>query len=260
MTPISVRSKPIRQLRSLFRRFRNAVKAFRNNEIGYHLSIGRFGNFDVAYRQGTTDEEVISHSFEKDMFFTSITDYAPEPHHIILDVGAHIGTFSLLAASKVTKGMVYAVEANKESFNYLRINIVLNKCHNVTANHLALSDRKGETTLYYRDVNSGHSIMTKTSHGEQVPTDTLSDYFSMNGIEHCHFVKFNCEGAEFPILLSAPAEVLSHIDNMLILYHCDLAMGYNHKDLEKHLQNCGFKTKTLNQEDDRGWIVARQMK
>ena len=38
-----------------------------------------------------------------------------------------------------------------------------------------------------------------------MPADTLSGFITEHNIKHCDLIKFNCEGAEFPILLSTMA-------------------------------------------------------
>ena len=70
------------------------------------------------------------------------------------------------------------------------------------------------------------------------------------------FAKFNCEGAEFPILMSADQLTLSKFDKMLVLYHCDLVSGASERVLHEKLQHCGFRTSTRNQTEDRGWMIA----
>ena len=89
-----------RRMRFLLKRIMNSVRALRGESVGISLAIDRFGPFEVAFRRRTSDEEVVRHSFDDDIFFSNVSDYAPESDHIIIDVGAHIGTFSLLAASK----------------------------------------------------------------------------------------------------------------------------------------------------------------
>ena len=73
------------------------------------LAIGDFDGFQVAYRKGTADELVVKHSFSHDIFFSGVPEYRPAEDHVIIEVGAHIGTFSILAASKAKRGHVYAI-------------------------------------------------------------------------------------------------------------------------------------------------------
>jgi FkbM family methyltransferase len=221
------------------------------------LAIGSFGGFDIAYRRNTADESVIGHSFDKDIFFSGVPEYQPDEGHVIIDIGAHIGTFSLLSSSKVRRGKVYAIEACEDSFNYLRINVALNRCANISVHHLAMADKEGTCTLYYDASNWGHSIVKQLSRfSETVESSTLSAFFQSNRITECHFMKVNCEGSEFPIVLSTPSEVLRRIGIILILYHCDLWSNNTEADLISHLESCGFHCVVRNRSEKRGWIIA----
>lgn len=221
------------------------------------LAIGSFGGFDIAYRKGTADEAVIRDSIVNDIFFTRVPEYKPVDGHVIVDIGAHIGTFSLLASSKVGLGKVYAIEAGEDSCNFLRINIALNHCTNISVHHLAIADKEGTCTLYHAPGNWGHSIVKKLSRfSETVRSCTLSAFFESNRITECNFMKLNCEGSEFPILLNTPIDILKRIGTILVLYHCDLWTANTHVDLISHLESSGFNCVIRNQSEKRGWIIA----
>jgi FkbM family methyltransferase len=221
------------------------------------LAIGSFGGFDVAYRKNTADEAVIRHSFDNDIFFSGVPEYQPNEDHVIIDIGAHIGTFSLLASSRVGRGKVYAIEACEDSFNFLRINVALNQCANISAHHLAMADKEGTCTLYYGTGSWGHSTVKKLSRFcEAVRSCTLSTFFQSNQIAECHFMKLNCEGSEFPILLSTPNNVLQRIGTILVLYHCDLWSSNTEVDMISHLESNGFNCVVRNRSEKRGWIIA----
>jgi FkbM family methyltransferase len=221
------------------------------------LKIASFGGFEVAYRQGTTDEAVLKDSFDHDIFFSGVPEYQPGDADVIIDVGAHIGTFALLAASKVPRGAVYAIEACEDSFNLLRINAGLNKLGNLSTFHLALSDRRGSCTLYHDAGNWGHSVVRELSdRSETVECCTLQQFFEEAGIRSCSFIKFNCEGSEFPILLGAPPDLLRQVRMMLVLYHCDLWTTNSGEDLISHLGTSGFECQIRKRTEKRGWIVA----
>jgi FkbM family methyltransferase len=176
---------------------------------------------------------------------------------VVLDIGAHIGTFSLLAAEKASRGRVFAIEASRETFELLRLNIALSGHRNIVAEHLAMADRDGVIELHHDpDGNYGHSI-THNARGtsESVPATTLTRYLNQNGLHDVSLVKFNCEGAEFPILLSTPAAVLQRIEKMIVLYHCDL-VDAQAVTLIQHLRDSRFDTRVLNETASRGWIIA----
>jgi FkbM family methyltransferase len=221
------------------------------------LRIGSFANFQIAHREGTADEAVIAHSFDRDIYFAGVPEYRPSIGDVIIDIGAHIGTFSLLASSKVPAGRVYAVEASEDSYNLLRMNVALNSASNVSVHHLAIMDRRGSVTLYHDSGNWGHSVVKKLSRGsEGVPACSLSEFLEDNNIRFCDFIKLNCEGAEFPILLRADPKVLRRFGVILVLYHGDLWERNSSQDVVDHLVMSGFQCYVRNQSETRGWIIA----
>jgi FkbM family methyltransferase len=224
-----------------------------------HLAIGSFGGFEIAYRKDTVDEKVITKSFDNDIFFSGVPEYQPHEGHVIIDIGAHIGTFSLLSSSKIGRGKVYAIEASKDSFNLLRSNAARNHCTNISMHHLALADKDGTCTLHHSTENWGHSIVKRrstSSESETVKCCTLTNFLEKYRIKECQFMKLNCEGAEFPILLSTPNNVLQRFDTILILYHCDLWSNNTENDLISHLESSSFNCVIRNQSTERGWIIA----
>ena len=222
------------------------------------LRIKTFGRFEVAFRSNTDDEAALTRSLDRDALIARLPTYRPNETDIIIDVGAHIGTFALLAASKVPRGRVYAIEPCEDSFNLLRINASLNKLQNLLTFHVALADDQGICKLHYEFGNQGHSIVHPFSnYGELVECCTLQNFLDENRIGTCDLIKFNCEGAEFPILLSSPPDLLKRIKNMLVLYHSDLWTKDTLEELLAHLYASGFECKNTGQYSERrGWIFA----
>lgn len=221
------------------------------------IAIDSFGGFEIAYRKDTADEAVIEHSFDNDIFFSGVLEYQPLEGDVIIDVGAHIGTFSILSSSKVGSGKVFAIEASKDSFNLLRINVALNQCANISVYHLAITEKEGTCTLYHDTENRGHSTVKRLSKSsETVESCTLSTFLERNRIDECHFMKMNCEGGEFPILLSTPTNVLKRFTTICVLYHCDLWSNNTEYDLISHLESSGLNCVIRNRSENRGWIIA----
>ena len=213
--------------------------------------------FTVAYRPASSDEAVIAHSFEHDIFLRGVPEYQPQSTHTVLDVGAHLGDFSLLLSRSVQR--VYAVEARQETFALLKTNLFLNGVTNVIADHAALGDRHGYTQLYLATEGESWGDSTTfnfSGSAEYVSSLTLERYLFERNIPEVNFAKFNCEGAEFPILLSADKQTLSKFETMLVLYHCDLVSGGKERMLHEKLGQCGFTTSTRHQTEGRGWIIA----
>jgi FkbM family methyltransferase len=229
------------------------------SQVAKAIAVEPVGGFDVAFRKGTADEEVIKHSFDDDIFFPAIPEYVPADGDVIVDIGAHIGTFAILAARRVGNGRVIAAEASRESFDLLRINTALNRCENIAYSHVAVSDKEGTVELFHDVGNWGHSTVKQlSSKSETVAAQPFPAFLESHQVTRCHLLKMNCEGSEFPIILSTPHDVLRRFQRMLVLYHCDLWSQQNEHDLLAHLQASGFTCRIVNQAADRGWIIATQ--
>jgi FkbM family methyltransferase len=215
--------------------------------------------FEISYRPGTADEDVLDHSFHNDIFMGSIPEYKPTASDIVIDVGAHIGTFSLLLSRVITQGKIFAVEASAETFLHLENNILGNNLRQVVPCHLALSDHNGTARLYHdlHAGNWGHSLTAQLSdEWELVQCESLEQFFDRRGVTCCNLLKLNCEGAEFRILLNAPVELLKRIRHLLVLYHEDLERSHTLSELQAHLQSAGFLVRLRHNTGARGWMIC----
>jgi len=200
-------------------------------------------------------------SFENDLFLTGVPEYRIKPNHIIIDIGAHIGCFSLLAASKAPKGKIYSFEPSAETCQLLKKNVQANNVTNIKIFGLALAGKNGTALLYHDTVrgNWGHSITKVLSaESETVTCITLENFIESENIPFIDFIKFNCEGAEFGILLNTSSPVLERIKCMLILYHGYLEETFSEEQLAEHLSKAGFiiHHRYRNKDDDSGWLIA----
>jgi FkbM family methyltransferase len=243
------------------RRIKAAIASARTQESG--LKIATIGGFDVAFRPNTADEAVMRQSFDNDIFLKEIRDFTISHDAIIVDVGAHIGTFSMFISKKTPRGCVFAVEASLDSFNIASMNCKLNQLENVVIEHVALAGETGLIQLHHDpDGNWGHSIVKALSHhsAETVAATTLVEFMERHSLGGIDLIKFNCEGAEFPILLNCPVSILSEIKKMIILYHlyqrCDLTSPENLHKLVTRLQEAGFEVEIKNRAVNSGWIIA----
>ena len=232
-----------------------AARAFRVGEYDYHLALLEEDGLYVAYREGTADESVLKHSLRRDIFLPGVPEYQPRSSDTVIEVGSHIGTFTVLIARQVDR--VYAIEPSRETFDYLRINCLLNRLDNVRPFHLALGQERGLATLYHDRENWGHTTMKQLTHeSETVPMATLTDFMADQEIDRCDFLRMNCEGAEFPILLCTPPETLERVDAMLVSYHCDL-VSVPLESLVAHIRRAGLEVEIRNRTSPyHGWLVA----
>ncbi len=227
-----------------------------------HLGKFQYDAIDVIFRRGTSDEDVLEHSFDKDIFYPAIPEFEASEQAMIIDVGAHIGTFSFLSIANRKATKVFALEPNSESYSILLRNVKANKLEQkIITIPKALSDVSGKEQLYLDAENWNHSLThVNSDNAEWVETISLSRLFEEFSIDTCDLIKFNCEGSEFKIILSLQAATLSKIKMMLILFHEDLVNGLHRGDLIRYLNEAGFLTRLENESERRGWIIAKNSK
>ena len=122
---------------------------------------------------------------------------------VVLDIGAHIGYFSLVFARLVgTEGRVFAFEPNPDNYALLKKNVELNGYRNIVCVQKAVSNTTGKVKLHLCPANSGgHRIFGPMENGKTVDVESvrLDDYFA-DWQGHIDFVKVDVEGAELEVI------------------------------------------------------------
>jgi FkbM family methyltransferase len=162
----------------------------------------------------------------------------------VIDVGANIGTFAVLAACASTRAMVHCYEPSPDACRLLRRNAALNGVERrIIVNEVAVAGSTAPLWLECTPQSSLRSI----SRGEaraggdriQVRALTLAAVFAERGISWCDFLKLDCEGAEYEILRACPPELLDRIGRIALEYH-DWGRGQDHRELLDILRGRGF--------------------
>lgn len=168
-----------------------------------------------------------------------------KPGDTVIDVGANIGCFSMLASSLVgPTGRVIALEPELSTFEQLRKNIALNQAENVTPLRLALSNDIGTTELYSGDSMLFSSMFDSVdgrnmeSLAQKVPTMSLSQLMWQEKFDHCDYLKLDCEGAEYQILDAVDEELGRKITQVVIEIHT--IPGREPTEITSKLENLGF--------------------
>jgi FkbM family methyltransferase len=196
-----------------------------------------------SLRRNTFDSGVIIESWWLKSYTRHLKNVPSDA--VIIDIGAHIGAFSLLAATKYTQSHIYAFEPSSENFALLNKNIKANNLEKrIKTFNIAVTDGKKKTiTLNIHPSNLGmHSVVFDYNPGEkgqqhEVLTTSLDGIFSENKIKTCHLLKLDCEGAEYSILFAASKNTLEKINNIVMEYN-----DYEEIErLKKILADAGFK-------------------
>jgi FkbM family methyltransferase len=173
-----------------------------------------------------------------------LMDFYEKHHRIqrgetVIDIGAHIGIFAVLAASK--GATVYAYEPTPGSYELLCRNTA--RWPVVHAFPLAVADTTGTVSFVETagPASSGNMVVytapsqATPSHSFTAKSTTLAEIFSENHIEQCDLLKVDCEGAEVEIFKNVPDGVCQKIKNIAMEYH------HNLPEMRKILEAKGFK-------------------
>ena len=192
---------------------------------------------------------------------------------VFLDVGAHIGYFSMKAAPKVGKtGRVVAFEPNPETLELLRGNVTANHASNVTVMPVACTDKERTLTLYASPIeNTGASSLSRdnaaisANAGARAYTTRgrpIDDVVNELNLARVDAIKIDVEGAELSVLRGAfqtlkrfhPKLVLEVIPSQLAAFQS------TPEDLTKLLKEAGYdRARPLNPEKaDWEWTSPRE--
>ena len=187
-----------------------------------------------------------------------IEDFEINVNDTVIDIGAHIGLFSLLVSQRCKTGKILSFEPVRENFDLLVSNLKLNHIENVLPFNMAVSKNLDKLNLFLNDDQSAHSIFPKSSESISVESTSLQKIFEENKISSCKLLKLDCEGAEYEIIDSLPLEYLNKIQNIVMEYHSADTKPELVKNLIQKIKNAGFKIKTRPHHDDMGFLIARK--
>ncbi len=154
------------------------------------------------------DRELIDGGFERaEMGFVS---RLLRPGMTVLDIGAHHGLYTLLAAKRVgARGRVIAFEPSPREKKRLQRHVRLNRATNVSIQGVALGDEAGEADLFLVEGKQDWCNSLQPPATEErtcrvrVEVRRLDDVLDESGIARVDFIKLDVEGAELSFLHGA---------------------------------------------------------
>lgn len=183
---------------------------------------------------------------------TAIVVGALRPGDTMIDVGAHVGYFSVLSRLCVgPQGSVFAFEPLPETYRRLLKNVIGNRLQNVMALPIAVSDCCGEASFYLDPANEGESSLL--DRGGQVrhvvQTSTLDAVFENFLEKRPRVMKLDAEGVELNILHGAAAFFETHAPDLVICEHNGGALsnaGISADELRAFFDCRGYRCGVIN--------------
>ncbi len=209
--------------------------------------------------------KLLADGFQEEKYETEVFKKKVREGMVVVDVGANIGYYSLIAAKLVGKsGIVYAFEPMLSNYALLCKNIEINSYINVVPIQKAVSNKTGKSKLWYEKDWSGspsfwkECALTVSHHkslekGGFVEVETIAlDEFLRN--QKVDIIKIDAEGAEGLILDGAKRILKSNYPLVIFMEFWPDALrnlGTNPIGLLYKLQEYGFKICFINEKKQK---------
>ncbi len=244
--------KKIKTLKKIFKIIKNRQTYFLDY---FGLIKGQFVEYElkngVRYktRSKTFDRYIINEVWIHNLY---TQEFGIREKDIVLDIGAHIGIFSIFASKIARKGKVYAFEPSPESFKLLKENISLNNLKNIIPVNKGFSSKKGGRKMYIS--NEDHREDSFYSRGKkeiEIKTISLNDFFKEYNIDKIDFLKMDCEGAEYEIFRNSSKKSLRKLKKIAMEYH-NIGEKKNLNSLKAFFKKNGFVVKEGHKGENNG--------
>jgi FkbM family methyltransferase len=179
-----------------------------------------------------------------------------QPSDVFCDVGANIGIFSLVGASRMSGSAgalrIFAFEPTPATYRTLAANVSLNRFDCIETVNAAVGAEEGTATLYLNDVwKDGLNALAKPQRGDakvisevEVPVVTLDTFLRSRSVSRVDYLKIDVEGAELAVLEGARL-LLEASPNCIVIFECSVsnaaAFGYHPEKIMKLFREIGFQ-------------------
>ncbi len=175
-----------------------------------------------------------------------------KPGDTVLDIGAHFGYFSLIAAKSVgQEGKVYAFEPGPENFELLVRNVRLNGYGHIHPANKAVGSRCGPATFLLAESSDGHSFfphpLSPTKARISVECTTIDEF--LRG-ESVNVAKIDIEGGELSALDGMKETVAKNRELVLfieLMPTCLRNAGCSPNDLLSRLEEMGYEVQVIDE-------------
>lgn len=189
--------------------------------------LDRAGQSLVTARRGGCDFRLdLSSHIDRKIFYqgghegwdTRFVESLVPPGGVVVDVGANIGWYSMVAARRCgAEGRVFSFEISAPEAERLRGNVRLNGFSQVEVVFMALSDRTGEIGVTAnRDAGMTAIATSDAEQATRIAVTTLDAFCAENGVSRLDFIKCDIEGSEVAFLRGA-AETLRRFRPVLLI-------------------------------------------
>jgi len=218
------------KLSNQFKEIKPVLKEYKINNINIK-------SYD--YNSSTAIDSVCK-ELKKDCY--NIEHIPFEDNDIVMDIGAHVGVFSIYLAKKFPFIKIYSYEPIPENYENLAKNIEINNVKNITIFNKAITGDRRTLDMSMHFINTGgataqlKNIKLPEHSYYNVESLTLDDIFETQNIKKCKLLKIDCEGSEYEILFNS--KELRNIEYLSGEFHINEYLKNKDYSIEKLYEYC----------------------
>ncbi len=169
-----------------------------------------------------------------------------QPSDIVIDIGVHMGDYSLLAASRINTGHVLSFEPSREALRVFNLNITINKYEEkITVYPVVASAQNGYVDFVDNTRSEISHIQFERSLEKTSKTKTvkIDDILSKKTYKKVKIAKIDVEGAELFVLRGMEKSLSGHvIEQILVEINSDCKnYGFTPEETINYLRSFGYK-------------------
>jgi FkbM family methyltransferase len=197
---------------------------------------------EIVYRKDTIDRDVITEVIEWDSY--GVGRMPPLAWPVVVDVGAHIGTFAALAALRGLGERILAYEVDGENCRLARQNTA--RFGQVEVIQAAVVGAERPAGYFRPETTNTGAYHLQPPPDQATPIDeyvTLADILAIDRVAGIGLLKMDCEGWEHFILEQAAQDgALERVGRISMEYHNFFQRKGS--GLAAMLRNAGFEVRS----------------
>lgn len=163
---------------------------------------------------------------------------------IIVDLGTHIGDFTIWADQHYHPKKIIGVEMEKSIFTLYQKNLALNDCGTniIAINKAVYKSGPKQIRVQKNSFLTAASSITKSANGKMVDTISLEEIHKLCLGKIIDYLKIDIEGAEKFLLTDKYHSFFKH-QVRFVAIECHPTSGISSQNIERYFKKLGYRTK-----------------
>lgn len=188
---------------------------------------------------------------------TEIWKEVIEEDMTVVDIGGHLGYYTLLAASEVgIDGTVHSIEPVERNYKILQRNVELNRYENIETYNQAISKATGQAEIFKSDTSNWTTLDSDTAKRKPnkytdsslIEVVSFDEFVSNSGITNIDVVRMDLEGYETEVI-QGMEKTLTEVSSPCYLFIETHNFSDGYVEMAETLESHGFELVVFTDKD-----------